>query len=188
MVSSISRILAETTASLWIVGQKQSSSSSSSSSVASSSFQKVSNKLTSSPISTKKEEINKKRRSLQAGSRRSFIIMTMRFFVVKILVCFIVGLISFITLFYAICSPPLHLFYDVAPSAGPSSVYIPVRIIFVIIYNMVQVKKAREGIANIFLRPSLYIVLLLPCHAASSLSSSRRRVQAFWDFGFILGI
>jgi hypothetical protein len=129
MVSSISRILAAATATLWI-GQKQSSSSSVPSS---SSFQKVVSKLTISPVSKEEEgekEANKKR-SLQAG--RSSFITIIRFFVVKTLVCFVVGSVSFIALYYAICYPPLHLFYNVAPSAGPSSVYLPVRTVFVII-------------------------------------------------------
>ena len=34
-----------------------------------------------------------------------------------------------IALYTAISSPPLHLFYDVAPPAGPSSVYLPVSIL-----------------------------------------------------------
>jgi hypothetical protein len=164
MVSSISRILAAATATLWI-GQKQSSSSSSSS-------------LSSVPSSSSF-------RSLQAG--RSSFITIMRFFVVKTLVCFVVGSVSFIALYYAICSPPLHLFYDVAPSAGPSSVYLPVRTVFVIIYlTQYDLSRRLESLSLIicFARPLSFY----RCHVASSPSSRRRRVQAFRDFGFILGI
>lgn len=35
-------------------------------------------------------------------------------------------IISFFALYYFAASPPLHLFYDVAPPAGPASVYLPV--------------------------------------------------------------
>jgi hypothetical protein len=33
----------------------------------------------------------------------------------------------FFAVYYAVSSPPLHLFYDVAPHAGPATVYLPVR-------------------------------------------------------------
>jgi hypothetical protein len=35
-------------------------------------------------------------------------------------------IIGFFALYYFAASPPLHLFYDVAPPAGPASVYLPV--------------------------------------------------------------
>jgi O-antigen/teichoic acid export membrane protein len=33
--------------------------------------------------------------------------------------------VAFFALYYALASPPMHWVYEVAPPAGPSSVYIP---------------------------------------------------------------
>jgi hypothetical protein len=38
-------------------------------------------------------------------------------------------ILGFFALYYFAASPPLHLFFDVAPPAGPASVYLPVSVI-----------------------------------------------------------
>lgn len=38
---------------------------------------------------------------------------------------FLVSIATFLGLYYALASPPMHLIYDVSPPAGPSSIYVP---------------------------------------------------------------
>ena len=37
----------------------------------------------------------------------------------------VVGVLAFFGIYYALASPPMHLLYDVAPPAGPSTIYVP---------------------------------------------------------------
>lgn len=43
----------------------------------------------------------------------------------KLLLWAVIGIISFFGLYYVLASPPMHLVYDVAPRAGPSTIYVP---------------------------------------------------------------
>jgi len=43
----------------------------------------------------------------------------------KLLFWSFVGIVFFFALYYALASPPMHLVYDVAPPAGPSTIYVP---------------------------------------------------------------
>jgi hypothetical protein len=45
----------------------------------------------------------------------------------SIIVYAVIGILTVFGLYYAAASPPLHLAYDVAPSAGPSTIYVPGR-------------------------------------------------------------
>jgi hypothetical protein len=54
-------------------------------------------------------------------------VTTILHFVLKSIAMIIAIIITFFALYYFAASPPLHLFYDVAPPAGPASVYLPVR-------------------------------------------------------------
>lgn len=73
----------------------------------------------------------RRRRSAETTDRSSAAVLLdaaatkMLRFVARAITGLLVGAVCFIGLYYAASSPPLHLFYEGAPAAGPSSVYLP---------------------------------------------------------------
>lgn len=61
----------------------------------------------------------------QAQSSISQRLLALAKLVTRLTFWLIVGTISFFALYYALASPPMHLVYDAAPPAGPSTIYIP---------------------------------------------------------------
>jgi hypothetical protein len=71
------------------------------------------------------EQVVSKSPSDHTASSISQRLLALAKLVTRLIFWLIVGTVSFFALYYALASPPMHLVYDVAPPAGPATIYIP---------------------------------------------------------------